>query len=227
MPTRILLLDNAIYRDVYRPLDHWRTAIDAAWPEPVKIVAARQGEPPPSPVGFTHVIVSGSEASIMDDDPWVAPQLALLREAADLGVAILGSCHGHQMVARAFGGRAGQAAIPELGWIELPHDDDPMFAGADEPLWVFASHFDEVVELPAGFVATARTERCGIHAFRHRERRIWGVQAHPEIDPPTGQMLLDAFCEVDPRAAAAHHDLPARDSGWISPLLRAFLAAAP
>ena len=113
--------------------------------------------------------------------------------------------------------------MPELGWIELPHDDDPMFAGADDPLWVFASHFDEVVELPGDFVVTARTGRCAIHAFRHRERRIWGVQAHPEIDPPAGQALLDAFCEVDPRAAAAHHDLPARDSGWISALIRAFL----
>lgn len=222
--TRVLVLDNAMMRDVYRPYDHWKLGIESALDEPIELTRARREDPLPSLRGITHVIVSGSEASILDDEPWVAPQLGLLRRAADRGIALLGSCHGHQMLALALGGEVGRAATPELGWIRLDTSDrDPMFRGAEHPLWVFASHFDEVTALPAGFIATASTDRCRFHAFRHTSRRIWGVQSHPEVDPAEGQALLDAFRAVDTRAAAARLDLPARDSGYISALIRSFL----
>lgn len=222
--TRVLVLDNAMMRDVYRPYEHWRRGTEAAVEGPIELIRARREDPLPSLRGITHLIVSGSEASILDDEPWVPPQLELIRRAADDGIALLGSCHGHQMLALAFGGGVGRAATPELGWIRLDiADDDPMYVGAERPLWVFASHFDEVTILPAGFVVTASTERCPCHAFRHTSRHIWGVQSHPEIEPAEGQDLLDAFRAVDTRAAAAMLDLPARDSGYISALIRRFL----
>ncbi len=218
---RVLVLDNAVYRSDYFPFDHWHSAVgDAA-----ELVRAMREDPPPDDLaGYTHVIVTGSEASILDDDPWVPPQVDLLRRAADLGLPILGSCHGHQMVALAFGGEVGRAAEPELGWIELDVDpDDPMFTLAEGPVWVFSTHFDEVRALPGDMVVAARSPRCAIHAFHHRTRPIWGVQSHPEIDPAQGQALLDAFAAFDPRVAKMPIDLPARDSGYIHALIRGFL----
>jgi len=224
---RVLVLDNAVMRDVYRPFTHWRQAIETTIDEPIEIVRARCEDPLPSLRGITHVIVSGSEASILDDEPWVPPRLELIRRTADTGIALLGSCHGHQLIALALGGEVGRAATPELGWIQLELDeDDPMFRGARLPLWVFASHFDEVTAMPQDFVTTASTDRCRIHAYRHASERIWGVQSHPEIDPVEGQALLDAFRAVDPRAAAASLDLPARDTDYISALIRGFLGSA-
>lgn len=221
----VLVLDDAIFRDVYKPFEHWSRAL--ADEDAVELVRAPREEPLPSLEGVTHLIVSGSEASITDDEPWVRPQVELVRQAADAGIAVLGSCYGHQLVALALGGEVGRAAVPELGWIPLDVvEPDPMFIGAESPPWVFASHFDEVTALPPGCVVTARTDRCAIHGFRHLSRPVWGVQSHPEIDPAEGQALLDAFRAVDPRAARADLDLPARDSGAISALIRAFLRAA-
>jgi GMP synthase-like glutamine amidotransferase len=218
---RVLVLDNAVHRSVYLPFDHWSTAVgDAA-----ELVRATREDPTPDDLaGFTHVIVSGSEASILDDEPWVPPQVDLLRRADALGLPILGSCHGHQMVALAFGGEVARAAEPEMGWIQLDADPhDPMYALAESPVWVFSFHFDEVRSLPDDMVVAASTPRCGIHAFRHRTRPIWGVQSHPEIDPVQGQALLDAFATLDPRVAGATVDLPVRDSGYIHALIRGFL----
>ncbi len=221
---RVLVLDNAVFRDVYRPFQHWRDAFPAG----VELVRAPVEQPPPPLDGFTHLVVSGSEASILDDEPWVAPQLDVIREAVERGLAVLGSCHGQQMIALAFGGPhcVRRAAVPEIGWIEIERDPaDPILAGAARPTWAFASHFDEVCALPVGFVATARTPHCAIHTLRHRLLPVWGVQSHPEILPAEGEAVLRGFHQLDARVAAAHVDRPARDSGAIRDLVRNFLAA--
>jgi len=220
--TRVLILDNAIHRDVYRPFQHWR----AVFPPWITLVRSLREEMPPTLRGVSHLLVTGSEASILDRDAWVEPRLALIRRAAERGMPILGSCHGHQMIALAFGGPGcvRRAARPEIGWIAIEPDyDDPMFDGADRPTWVFVSHFDEVSELPPEFVAPARSERCGIHALRHEHLPIWGVQSHPEILPDQGDRLLQGFRDLDPRVAAAEVDRPARDTGYVHDLVRLFL----
>lgn len=220
---RILLLDHAIHPEIYKPFDHWRQAFG----DGVPITRVCRDEPLPALEPFTHLVVSGSEASIVDDEPWVPSRLALIREAAEREMAILGSCHGHQMLALALGGEVGRAAVPEMGWFPLDADPgDVMFRGATRPIWVFASHFDEVTRVPDDFVVVARTEDCRIHAFRHPTLPIWGVQAHPEIDPSTGAMLIDRFFEIDPtKCAAVSVRRPRRDSRWIQALCREFLAA--
>jgi GMP synthase-like glutamine amidotransferase len=219
----VLILDHSINADVYKPFDHWRRAFG----DGIRMTRIARDQPAPGLEGFTHIVVSGSEASIVDDEPWVPPRLALVREAADRGLAILGSCHGHQLVALALGGGVGRARVPEMGWFPLETvPGETMFRDAEQPLWVFASHFDEVTRVPDGFVVTARSEDCRIHGFRHPTRPIWGVQAHPEIDPATGAVLIDAFFSLEPtKCAAVAVRRPERDTGWIRHLADEFLAA--
>lgn len=217
---RILVLDNAIFPQAYTPFDHWRKFV----PGDVPMVRVTCDQPLPEIDGFTHLIVSGSEASITNPDPWVAPQMEYARRAAERGVAVLGSCHGHQLLAEAFGGEAGRAVEAEMGWIEIEADDDAIFAGAGRPVWAFVSHFDEVKKLPPGFVNVARSPRCAIHAFHHETLPVWGVQAHPEIDIPCGEQILLDFAKLDPRIGEVEIDRPPRDSGWIDPLVQAFLS---
>lgn len=184
----------------------------------------RLGRSLPPLAGFSHLILTGSEASIVEPDAWVAEQQAYVRAAAAAGLRILGSCHGHQLVAGAFGGRVGRAAVPELGWIEVEVLGDPlMFAGALRPVWTFAAHFDEVTALPPGFVATARSPHCAIHGFAHEKLPIWGIQPHPEIDVASGERLLADFTHLDPRVLGAAISRPPRDSGWIRQLVANFL----
>jgi GMP synthase-like glutamine amidotransferase len=221
LPARVLFLDNSIYPRVYRPFDHWRR-----WfPTDAALVRIALGEELPSLDGFTHLLVSGSEASIVAPDPWVGQQIELIREASRRGVPVLGSCHGHQMLALAFGGRVARAREPELGWIALEIDgSDPMFESAEQPVLVFVSHFDEVASLPEEFVVPARSRRCAIHAFRHRSLPVWGLQSHPEIDIPEGEALLADFAALDPRVAAAPWHRPPRDSGLVRSIVANFLA---
>ncbi len=224
-PRRVLVLDNAIYPEVYRPREHWRRLC----PEDVQLVCVHWSEPLPTLEGFSHLIVSGSESSVMDEQSWTASQLELIRCAAQRGLAILGSCHGHQMLALALGGPryVGHATEPEFGWFQLDTaEGDPMFAGATLPLWSFCSHFDEVTQLPPGFVATASSALCTVHAMRHRQKPIWGVQAHPEIDRAEGEVLLRDFAQLDPRVAAISVQRPARDSCWGTSLMKAFVQSA-
>ncbi len=220
----VVVLNNAIWPEIYKPFEHWR-----AWiPDTVPMTEVRLGQPLPPLARFTHLILTGSEASIVKPDPWVEAQMAYVRAAVAAGVRLLGSCHGHQLMAKALGGQVGRAAVPELGWIELEVEGEPaMFAGAARPVWTFVSHFDEVTALPPGFVVTARSPHCAIHGFAHRELPIWGVQAHPEITVAEGEKLLKDFATVDPRLRGVPVHRPPRDSGWIRQLVAAFLGPLP
>ncbi len=218
---RVLVLNNAVMPEVYTPFDHWRSH----FPAEVSLAEVRLGTPLPPLDAFTHLLLTGSEASIVEPDPWVGEQMAYVRQAAAAGKRILGSCHGHQLIAAALGGGVGRAATPELGWIELEVLGSPaMFAGAVQPVWTFAAHFDEVTTLPPGCVATARSAHCAIHGFAHQELPIWGVQAHPEITVARGEELLARLAGVDRRVRRAPVCRPPRDSGWIRQLVTGFLA---
>lgn len=218
---RVLVLNNAIMPKIYRPFDHWRKWFPAG----VALTEVRLGQALPRDLDFTHLLLTGSEASIVKPDPWVDEQMALVREAAARGVPVLGSCHGHQLIAAALGGEVAKAAVPELGWIEVEVLGSPaMFAGAARPVWACVSHFDEVTALPPGFVTTARSPHCAIHGFAHEELPIWGIQAHPEIDVADGEELLAEFAAVDERVLGAPIHRPPRDSGWVRQLVDHFLA---
>jgi GMP synthase-like glutamine amidotransferase len=222
---RLLLLDNALDHDFYRPLQHW-SAMLGFMPEQVHVPA---GAPLPEPGEHSHVILSGCEGSIVEPPPWAEAELDWVRRAAELGVRMLGSCWGHQLIARALGGAhcVRRAEAPELGWIEvqLTVPDGP-FA---ECFGTFSSHFDEVVSgSHPELRVLGRSNGCAVQAMRWGERPIWGVQAHPEIDLDTGRAFLTAGLERWPAHGAAFRAALAgtpRDDGFGQRLARRFLAS--
>ena len=146
--TRVLVLDGSIYRDIYRPADHWRALLGDV---PADSVHLPSREPLPPLDRYTHLIVSGSEASIVEPAPWYEVEANAIRRAVAAGKSILGSCFGHQMLARALSGERHVAASPkpEVGWIEVDVvTPDSLYADVAPRHWVFASHFDEVRDPP-------------------------------------------------------------------------------
>lgn len=114
-------------------------------------------------------------------------------------VPILGVCLGHQAIGEAYGGtvvRAGRVMHGKTS--DLVHDGTEIFAGLPSPLRVMRYH-SLVVEpstLPAALEVTARATDSAdeIHALRHREYPVWGVQFHPEsILTEGGKLLLQNF----------------------------------
>lgn len=96
---------------------------------------------------------------------------------------VLGICVAHQFMAIHFGGESGLAEIPEYGKTEIIVDEsDELFKGLPERFIAWESHNDEIKKLPEGFIRLAHSENCQFQAIRHKERLIFGVQFHPEVE---------------------------------------------
>ena len=115
-------------------------------------------------------------------------------------VPILGVCLGHQAIGEAYGGQVIRAprGVMHGKTSRIRHDGLDLFAGVPSPLEVMRYH-SLVVEhhsLPDVLQANAVAldDPTEIHALRHREHRVFGVQFHPEsIGTPEGKRLLENF----------------------------------
>ena len=126
---RIAIIDNAIDPDFYRPVRHWSRWLAGDW----VAFEARNGRLPSLDDGFSHILLTGSEASILERPPWVEAEVALVREALARGLSILGSCYGHQLLAVAIGGPryVRRCREPEIGWLPIGIlKDDPLLGPA-------------------------------------------------------------------------------------------------
>ena len=96
---------------------------------------------------------------------------------------IFGMCLSHQFMALYYGGKSGPAPRPEFGRAELIVDRDfDLFMGLPKRFIVWESHNDEIKVLPDCFESYAHSENCMNQAIKHRERPIYGVQFHPEVE---------------------------------------------
>jgi anthranilate synthase component II len=114
-------------------------------------------------------------------------------------IPILGVCLGHQAIGEAYGGQVVRADRVMHGKTsDLIHDGTDLFAGLPQPMRVMRYHslVVEPASLPASLEVTARaTDSVSeIHALRHREHPVWGVQFHPEsVLTDGGKQLLRNF----------------------------------
>jgi GMP synthase (glutamine-hydrolysing) len=138
------------------------------------------------------IILSGGPASVYADGaPKVDPELF------NAGIPVLGLCYGFQAMAGALGGEVAPDGTREYGRTELKvvADRPGVLHGglpAKHPVWM--SHGDSVVRAPEGFTVTASSERAAVAAFEDLDRRLAGVQYHPEVGhSPHGQEVLRRF----------------------------------
>jgi GMP synthase (glutamine-hydrolysing) len=136
------------------------------------------------------VILSGGPKSVhVEGAPRLDP------DVYKAGVPLLGICYGAQLVAQQLGGEVAHTGRGEYGrtplsvtagsllFNDLPNEQD-----------VWMSHFDSIVVPPEGFKVTARTPEAPVAALEDPERRIYGVQFHPEVmHTARGQEVLKHF----------------------------------
>jgi GMP synthase (glutamine-hydrolysing) len=153
---------------------------------PHSITAAEIAERAPA-----AIILSGGPKSVHVEG---APSID--RAVYDLGIPVLGICYGAQLVARDLGGEVSRTDRGEYGRAELDRLGAGVLMHADEPdqLTVWMSHFDTITSAPSGFVVTGRTPATPAAVIEDAERRIFGVQYHPEVvHTQHGQDLLKRF----------------------------------
>lgn len=117
------------------------------------------------------------------------------KEIFNLNVPILGICYGDQLMAHLLGGKVDTAPVREYGKTNVTLDNSSkLFEGieVDETCWM--SHTDYIAEAPEGFKIIAHTDVCPVAAMENEERKLYGVQFHPEVEhTPFGQNMMRNF----------------------------------
>lgn len=169
----------------------------AAEPVRARFVALDARERLPELSGFDAVVVTGSAASVTDRASWMLATEARLAAAVRAGVAVLGICFGHQLLAQALGGRvARNPRGREIGSVRLEQvAPDPLLGAHGDTAEVNMTHVDSVVELPPGAELIGRTA-LDPHAMLRFSPHAWGVQFHPELDREVLVAYVDGRSEA-------------------------------
>jgi len=135
-----------------------------------RTVCVDRGQPLPTDLdGITGIVSCGGEQSAYGNEPWLAQEMGLLRDAHGAGIPIVGLCLGAQLLAQALGGEVRKSATPELGWFDVKLSpvgrEDPVFAGMPWSSKQFCWHNDEIVTPPPGAHVLGSSERCKVQAF--------------------------------------------------------------
>lgn len=136
------------------------------------------------------LILSGGPTSVFADNAPI-PSFDVFNQ----GVPVLGICYGLQLISFKLGGSVDKAAKREFGRAKLVVDtEDLLLADIKPDSVVWMSHGDSLTKLPDGFQTIAHTDNAPICVIRNIDKRIWGVQFHPEVHhTEEGIKILENF----------------------------------
>lgn len=147
------------------------------------------------PIG---IIFSGGPNSVYEKDVPLPP-----REIFDLGIPILGICYGMQAIAQVLGGKVEKNEVQETGecFVDFDTSSEIFSTALSGGNFLFMNHVDCVTKLPEGFKRIAHTQNTENAAMMNEEKKIYGVQFHPEIktrctDRDTIENFLYKICKA-------------------------------
>ncbi|WBW98572.1 glutamine-hydrolyzing GMP synthase [Oceanirhabdus sp. W0125-5] len=134
------------------------------------------------------IIFTGGPNSVYGEN---APQID--EEIFKLGIPILGICYGAQLMSHKLGGKV-SSADREYGKADVElNTNSPLFEGITETqCWM--SHTDYIEVAPTGFEIIGKTDKCPVAAIGNDEKKLYGVQFHPEVEHTLfGKQLITNF----------------------------------
>lgn len=145
------------------------------------------------------IILSGGPSSVYSDGaPHCDPEIW------HLGIPILGVCYGMQLMVNQLGGEVAKADRGEYGKASL-YIDDPtdLLTNVEDGTTMWMSHGDSVTKMPPGFEVLAHTENTPCAAVADHDKKLYGVQFHPEVVHSIGGLALIRnfvyhICECEP-----------------------------
>ncbi len=124
------------------------------------------------------IIFTGGPASVYGED---SPKCA--EGIFDLGIPVLGICYGMQLMTHTLGGNVSRADKREYGTVPVKIDNSSLLLqGFDTTNDFLMSHTDFVETVPVGFRNTGVTESCPNAAMENAEKKLYGIQFHPEVN---------------------------------------------
>lgn len=145
---------------------------------------------------YSGVIMTGGPllySSKSIDIEQVSLNLAVM---AQLDCPILGICFGHQTMVEQFGGKMGRMPAPVNGYQRIHLLESPLFTDLPRNVYMYQGHNDHAIEVPHGFKCIASSATCAIEGIQHIEKKLYGVQFHPEASGLVGICLLDNFLRM-------------------------------
>ena len=136
------------------------------------------------------IIFTGGPASVyLNDSPLCD------KEIFELNIPILGICYGSQLMAHLLGGKVEHAETSEYGKTEIIVDNNSMlFENVNSNTTCWMSHTDLITKAPTGFTITSHSKDCPIAAMENKEKNLYAVQFHPEVEHTTqGMIMLSNF----------------------------------
>lgn len=165
--------------------------------ENVQVADVTAGEKLPAIRGLKAVIVTGSHAMVTERRAWSERTAEWLVEAVAQGLAVLGICYGHQLLAHALGGKVGKNPNGrEFGAVQVELNataqSDALFSQLPGHFPALVCHTQSVLHLPAGAVPLGQSRRESYQAVRYAEG-VWGVQFHPEFSALAMRYYLQRY----------------------------------
>ncbi len=148
--------------------------------------------------GIKGIILSGGPNSVYDEDSY-----KLDPEILSMGLPVFGICYGMQLIAYNLSGKVSPSNHREYGKAIIKIEkENSIFQVLPTEMQVWMSHGDSVTSLPSGFDVYATSPSCAVAAFGNPDRKLFGVQFHPEVRHSTyGQEILHNFvfgvCQVE------------------------------
>lgn len=122
------------------------------------------------------IFTGGPNSVYLEDSPTID------KEIFELGIPVLGLCYGCQLIAHLTGGNVKSAETSEYGKTETSFDStSPLFKNLPEKAITWMSHTDYISEVGKGFKIVAHTDNCPVAAMENTERKLYGMQYHPEV----------------------------------------------
>ncbi|KAK6916201.1 Glutamine amidotransferase [Dillenia turbinata] len=146
---------------------------------------------------FDGFVITGSCNDAHGNDIWILKLLNLLKKLVSLKKKVLGICFGHQVLARALGGKIGRAVSGwDIGITTINFSSSSkIFSSLQLPaLSVIECHQDEVYELPPKAEVIAWSDKTGIEMYRYGDH-IMGIQGHPEYTKDILSHLIDRLIQ--------------------------------
>lgn len=143
---------------------------------------------------YSGICLMGGTISVNDPLPWIDELCALIREAIEKDMPVIGHCLGGQLISKALGGHITKNPVKELGWGTVFIEDNTSakkWLGArdtTQPTTVFHWH-GETFSLPEGAVRILRSEYCANQMFALG--KSFGMQCHVEMTPD----MISDWCE--------------------------------
>lgn len=170
---------------------------------PWQLIRIDAGDPVPADASkFSGLVFMGGPMSVNDDLPWIAPVLALIRDAVARDTPVLGHCLGGQLITRALGGVVTRNAVKEIGWGEVGADNNAAaraWLGDIKSATAFHWH-GETFSLPAGTAHLLSSKHCSNQAYALDKHLV--LQCHVEMT----EAMIREWCEIGAEEISASAD---------------------